>query len=750
MTIDFTDHLPLDALDIVSTGETGAWGKVTISIQARSVEFTDAGAAPVLPNAWCYVRSGSPQERAATLKNYLGPVLNVRRGRPLTVSWINKIGSAPAERPGHARSLAMPPINPLPMDLYETMPEQASMNYSVGVATHLHGGKVHPNSDGWPLHPASFESNPFGFPSHRTYVYPNDQRAAMLWFHDHAMDNTAPQVHAGLAGLYFVRDGSDAEIFHLIGDETQEFPLVIQDRILDAGGAGVDYAAGVPLEDDRKNFKRPEFLGDTIFVDGRPWPHVHVDAKVYRLHLLNGSNARTYALALADPGAPAGGKIWRSDLLTAIGNDGGLFSRSEALQATDYLLLAPGERLDVLIDLTQIDPEVTPKLELVNLAVAGIKNTSPPDVEPIFQTDEESVIVPSSSTDADARHAEIAIANVLQFRITSHAHGGAAPGAHAHGQVAPKPPLERDALDKILLRYADDESFHWDAGAQKLTANPRNAPITRNRFVLLMNDTSKFKKNPDPGKRHSAQTNGPWRDTQIWEMRPSTLSSGDPKAFVIPFDAHLTSSSQGTSVPAGVAYEVARAFFFEPEDGKPPHEPRTEDPLWSLVTENVGAEGEPPVYKYPHLYRDNPARGRKVIRPTEGSYERWYVANIGNSQPLVDGADTGAIPDMHPFHMHLVNFVVTRRFVLQKDAADPNKFVFAERNGSAAPARRLDFDGLVRHDTVRVQSNELVELLVHFPKGYTGRYPYHCHLVEHEDMGMMLHFDVQPRDGDHA
>ena len=100
---------------------------------------------------------------------------------------------------------------------------------------------------------------------------------------------------------------------------------------------------------------------------------------------------------------------------------------------------------------------------------------------------------------------------------------------------------------------------------------------------------------------------------------------------------------------------------------------------------------------------------------------------------------------MHPFHMHLVNFVVTRRFVLAESNDKPGKYVFVERDNILAPIRPLDFDGKVRHDTVRIQANELVELLVYFPKGYAGRYPYHCHLVEHEDMGMMLHFEVQPK-----
>jgi len=720
----FNDHLPLAALDIVSTGVTGALGELTIRVEARRVKYTDADAAPPEANAWCYVRNGSLKDNLNALDNYLGPVVNVTRGHPLKMSWVNTIGSMHAEKPGDARVLEMPPINPLPMDLFTTIPQQLSMNFSVGVVTHLHGGKVHPNSDGWPLHPASFESNPFHFPSHRTYIYPNDQRAAMLWFHDHGMDNTAPQVHAGLAGLYFVRDNSDAEIFHLIGSEEQELPLVIQDRWLTADNAHIDYAKGVPLDPGNTGFKRPEFLGETIFVNGRPTPHAHVHPMVYRLRLLNGSNARSYALAFADPAGTVGGKIWYGDLLTAIGNDGGLFSRYESLTATDYLLLAPGERLDILIDLTKLDPTVTSALNLVNLAIKGAQNLAPGEVEPIFQTDNDSVSAPADANDVAAL-SSLPQASIMQFRLV------AMPGmAGAALNVA--------TLGKILEHYADDSDFHWAQAQQKLVRNQSAGPIAHNRLIFMMNDTSGFKdqaaKNPNP------LTGGPWRDTQIWEMRPSTRSVNDPNAFTIPFDAQLLSpASAGALAPSGLAYEVARAWFFEPEDPNLPHAPRMSDPMWSLITDNVNTAGYPPSYKYAHLYRDNPARGHTLIKPTAGTYERWYVANIGNSQPLGDGVAAGTIPDMHPFHMHLVNFVVTRRWRL---TGEPG--VFVEMVDNATGKRPLDFDGKVRHDTVRIQSNEMVELLVYFPPGYTGRYPYHCHLVEHEDMGMMLHFEVQP------
>ncbi len=739
MSLSFENELPIGALDIVTTGQTSAWGRITFTVEARSVKFLDSQTSPDPKNlnAWCYIRSGSPQERSATSENYLGPVINVQRGRPLTTTWINKLPSMGAPHAGEARPLAMPPIHPADMETGEKIPQFQSMNYALGVVTHLHGGKVLPTSDGWPLHPASYEGNPFHMPSHRNYVYPNEQRAAMLWFHDHSMDNTAQQVHAGLAGLYFIRDQSDAEIFHLIGGETLEIPLVIQDRCFASNGkeadhTRIDYQKGVPLLRTKTLGDRPEFLGDTIFVNGRPWPHFHADRKIFRLRVLNGSNARTYALALADPAGIDNGKIWYGGLLTAIGNDGGLLGKSLTLQDKQYLLLAPGERLDLLVDFTSLKPEVK-SLNLVNLALAGY-DPGAPDAEPIFQFDGNSVMLPDSDKAFAAIGAAgqanpapyLPLANLLQFRIAAAGpiHGGGGSGMNDSAAS----PLDVYTLDKILCRHADDESFHWVPGpAPELVPNPANARIAHNRFILLMNDTRQLakthEKSPFTGDR-------PWRDTQIWELRPATTPAGDLPAFAVPFDAKLDDPTQKGEAAPGVPYQVARAFFFQPEEATPPHKPTDDDPLWGLATQNSNPAGFPPIYRYPHLYRVNPAHGQQVIQPVEGTYERWYVANIGNDPTNL----AGGTPDMHPFHMHLVNFVVTRRWALN----DANQFV--ETTGK----RPLDFDKMARHDTVRIQSNELVELLVHFPKGYAGHYPYHCHLVEHEDMGMMLHFEVQP------
>jgi FtsP/CotA-like multicopper oxidase with cupredoxin domain len=50
-------------------------------------------------------------------------------------------------------------------------------------------------------------------------------------------------------------------------------------------------------------------------------------------------------------------------------------------------------------------------------------------------------------------------------------------------------------------------------------------------------------------------------------------------------------------------------------------------------------------------------------------------------------------------------------------------------------------DGL--KDTVRVNPNEIVELAVRF-SAYSGRYMYHCHILEHEDRDMMRPIVIMP------
>ena len=82
------------------------------------------------------------------------------------------------------------------------------------------------------------------------------------------------------------------------------------------------------------------YLGDRILVNGKPNTVFSLEPRAYRLRLLNGSNARTYKLAWSN-GMP----------MKVIGTDGGLLP---AVASRSYVMLMPGERVDLWADFTQL------------------------------------------------------------------------------------------------------------------------------------------------------------------------------------------------------------------------------------------------------------------------------------------------------------------------------------------------------------------------------------------------------------
>ncbi|MFI9845793.1 multicopper oxidase family protein [Nonomuraea sp. NPDC051941] len=210
---------------------------------------------------------------------------------------------------------------------------------SVPTSTHLHGGVTPPGSDGYPTDLVA----PGG--GTKDYDYPLEQRAATLWYHDHRMDFTGPQVWRGLAGMALVRDEEEDALPLPRGE--RELPLMICDRAFDEDGSfrypsppesghtgHTGHMGGHMAAVDGDYMEGVE--GDVILVNGAPWPVAEVTATRYRLRLLNASNARRYRLRLAP-----GGRF------TQIGSDSGLLA---APVAHDELPIAPGERYDVVVD----------------------------------------------------------------------------------------------------------------------------------------------------------------------------------------------------------------------------------------------------------------------------------------------------------------------------------------------------------------------------------------------------------------
>ncbi|MFD1546888.1 multicopper oxidase family protein [Nonomuraea guangzhouensis] len=231
----------------------------------------------------------------------------------------------------------------------------------VPTSTHLHGGVNPPDSDGYPTDLVVAEGRAF-HPAHsdhhdlsqwtlhqgaKDYVYPLEQRAATLWYHDHRMDFTAPQVWRGLAGFVLVRDDEDDALPLPKGG--RDLPVMICDRAFEEDGS-FRYPALDPSLLVRPGVEE-DFMegveGDVILVNGAPWPFLDVDAARYRLRLLNASNARRYRLRLTP-----GGRF------VQVGSDQGLLA---APVVHDAITVAPGERFDVIVDFSAypIGTEVT-------------------------------------------------------------------------------------------------------------------------------------------------------------------------------------------------------------------------------------------------------------------------------------------------------------------------------------------------------------------------------------------------------
>ncbi|MCK9593470.1 MAG: multicopper oxidase domain-containing protein [Methanoregula sp.] len=230
----------------------------------------------------------------------------------------------------------------------------------VKTVAHLHGGHVIQAYDGWPewwFTSTGLQNsnvmvggpNPYvGEGNSQTYTYKNDQNAAILWFHDHALGTTRLNVYAGLAAFYILTDPAQAALQLPTGN--YDIGLAIQDRSFNDDGSLFYpsvydpslYEVGPHTDPLPTVSVVPEFFGDHIVVNGKIWPLLDVEPRKYRFRVLDGSTARFYNLALTgDPGF--------IPQMNVIGDEQGLLSAPVPL---NYLLIAPGERYDVIIDFT--------------------------------------------------------------------------------------------------------------------------------------------------------------------------------------------------------------------------------------------------------------------------------------------------------------------------------------------------------------------------------------------------------------
>lgn len=249
-----------------------------------------------------------------------GPTIEVEKGQPLTVHWINEL----------------PETHILPKPHGEM---SAPGTPDVRAVVHLHGAavsqpsitdKLH-NNDGWPdlwLRPGEKQIS----------FYPNAQDARTLWYHDHALGSTGRNVAAGLLGAYIIHDERERALNLPSG--SYDIPLLLQPRKLKSDGS-LDYVSTLMYENH----------GNSFFVNGKLYPYLEVEPRRYRFRVINGSNARSVAIRLLD----ASDSETPGPAFHQIGSDSGFLASTVTLNdpaqaEAERLVLMPAERADIVID----------------------------------------------------------------------------------------------------------------------------------------------------------------------------------------------------------------------------------------------------------------------------------------------------------------------------------------------------------------------------------------------------------------
>ena len=190
---------------------------------------------------------------------------------------------------------------------------------------HWHGPVVPASVDGGPhqaIAPgATWEAN-----------FTVSNPASTCWFHPHPHGATGRQVVSGLAGLLIVDDPTVPTVALPGTWGVDDLALVLQDkRFTDSGQ--IDYTLTA-------NEQFTGYAGDHLLVNGVFGPVWQAPQQWVRLRLLNGCNARTLTLRLSNAIA-----------MLMVANEGGLLAAPVARLS---VILAPGERAEVLVDLSAV------------------------------------------------------------------------------------------------------------------------------------------------------------------------------------------------------------------------------------------------------------------------------------------------------------------------------------------------------------------------------------------------------------
>ena len=388
----FVDRLPLlsvapgGTIQTVAPSILGGTDSITLRMIEAQTKMMPTGFVPAngLPytGTWVfrYVADAGPGViGGGNPDTYIGPVIVAARTHPTQVKYVNKLTANNIFWREWTDQSLHSAFNQIAGSPEPTPSETRHYMGPVPAVPHLHGGEVPAVIDGGPE--AYFLSdqvipgynNSFQGPAYYSkagaavneaiYRYPNSQIAAPLWFHDHLLGGTRLNAtFAGLAGAYPIIDPALTlpTGLHPVGLQNADgtnvrfnVPLVLHDRMFDTNGQLFFPNTGINPEHP---YWVPEFVGDTIVVNGKVWPYLNVDRQRYRFYLINGSNSRPYDMFLQDLVSKVKGpRMW------VIATDGGYLDTPALIDPNatgtqtkagvqKSLVMMPGERYEMIVD----------------------------------------------------------------------------------------------------------------------------------------------------------------------------------------------------------------------------------------------------------------------------------------------------------------------------------------------------------------------------------------------------------------
>jgi spore coat protein A len=138
-----------------------------------------------------------------------------------------------------------------------------------------------------------------------------------------------------------------------------------------------------------------------------------------------------------------------------------------------------------------------------------------------------------------------------------------------------------------------------------------------------------------------------------------------------------------------------------------------------VLTERIGDQGRSLGVRINGKGYDDPVTETVKL----GAMETWRFLNTTD--------------DAHPMHLHLVQFQILQRQGFNIPALLSGKLEFLGK------PRMPQANEAGWKDTAVVNPGDVLTILVRF-EGYTGRYVFHCHMLEHEDNDMMRPYEVVP------